>query len=406
MMRQHMRSNPEHASQPEFTRDTVRSMGGLWAFFKAWLRITWFDILTMCALGGAALGVSSLNWSMLTHCGLILDYFWQIYNAPVAATRNFPITFNGSGDVVYPQFAYPERGWIIDTWLSALLSALVPIVVILLAQIRVRSIWDMNNGIIGLIFSITLATLIQVVVKQLIGGFRPYFLAVCVPDPSRAVTNNATGLNAVGFGQIMFSIDVCTQPDSKKLKNAMTSFPSGHSTAAFAGYVFLFLYLNAKLKVWADYRPALWKIALTFAPLLGAMLIACSLTIDQAHNWYDIVVGSVIGTIVAFGSYRGCYAAVWDWRFNHLPLERHDQFVYSPEDASDYRRLVFSRSGGWGQPKEEALEKNDPSGRDSGGYATQQTTSSDRAERQSLPPQLPRTRYKHRRASLRGENSV
>lgn len=332
--------------------------------------------------------------------------FLQIYNAPIAATRNFPITFNGSGDIVYPQFAYPDRGWIIDTWLSALLSALIPIAVILLAQFRVRSIWDVNNGIIGVIFSIVLGTLIQVIVKQLIGGFRPYFLAVCMPDISRAALNNATGLNAVGFQQIMYSVDVCTQPDSNKLKNAMTSFPSGHSTAAFAGYVFLFLYLNAKLKVWADYRPALWKIALTFAPLLGALLIACSLTIDQAHNWYDIVAGSIIGTAVAFGSYRGCYAAVWDWRFNHLPLKRHDQFVYFPEDGTDYRYLVFTRSGGWGQGNDDLSEKHEPSGRSSDTYAAQQTAFQGVAERESLPPQPPRTRYKQHRDSLRGDDAV
>lgn len=47
-------------AQPEFTRDTIRSASGLWDFFMAWLRITWFDILVMSALGGASLGVSAL----------------------------------------------------------------------------------------------------------------------------------------------------------------------------------------------------------------------------------------------------------------------------------------------------------------------------------------------------------
>ncbi|GKT48718.1 PA-phosphatase related-family protein [Colletotrichum spaethianum] len=375
----------DHNPVPEFTRDTIRSVRASWEFFLAWLRLTWFDILVMSALGGAALG---------------------IYNAPLAAVRNFPITFNGSGDIVYPQFAYPDRGWIIDTWLSALLSAIIPIVVIILAQFRVRSIWDMNNGIIGLIFSISLGTLIQVVIKQLIGGFRPYFLAVCMPDISRAATNNVTGLNAVGFQQVMYSVDVCTQPDPIKLKNAMTSFPSGHSTAAFAAYVYLFLYLNAKLKVWADYRPALWKIAFTFAPLLGALLIACSLTIDQAHNWYDIVAGSAIGIAVAFGSYRGCYAAIWDWRFNHIPLQRRDQLDYFPEDGTEYRDLVFTRSGGWGQTSEETSEKRTPSGRSSSSYATQQTAYHGVAERESLPHQPTRTRYKQHRNSQREDRAV
>ncbi|KAL0937026.1 PAP2 superfamily protein [Colletotrichum truncatum] len=384
-MSQFMQRVQGDGAQPTFTRDTVRSVRSLWDFFLAWLRITWFDILTMGVLGGAALG---------------------IYQAPVAATRNFPITFNGSGDIVYPQFAYPYRGWIIETWVSGLLSALVPIVVMLLAQFRVRSFWDLNNAVIGVLFSLILGSLIQVVVKQLIGGFRPYFLEVCMPDISRAASSNTTGLNAVGFRQIMYSVDVCTQPDKDMLKNAMTSFPSGHSTAAFAGLVFLFLYLNAKLKVWADYRPALWKIALTFAPLFGALLIACSLTIDQAHNWYDIVVGSAIGTAVAFASYRGSYAAVWDWRFNHLPLEKRDQFDYFAEDGTDYRHLVFTRAAGWGQGRDEASEKRQFSGRSSGTYATQQTAFQGAPYSESMPPQPPRTRYKQHRETLQGDDAV
>lgn len=60
--------------------------------------------------------------------------------------------------------------------------------------------------------------------------------------------------------------------------------PSGHSTAAWAGFVFLALYLNAKLKFMADYRPAFWKMPLCFAPLLGAFLISGALTIDEFHK--------------------------------------------------------------------------------------------------------------------------
>ncbi|TDZ14009.1 PA-phosphatase related-family protein [Colletotrichum spinosum] len=375
-------------AQPVFTRNTLRSLRVAWEFFSEWIRIVWFDILTTVVLGGAALG---------------------IYFSPVSATRNFPVTFAGTGDIVYPQFAYPYRGWIVETWVAGLLSTLIPIAVILLAQFRVRSFWDVNNGVTGLMFSLTLASFIQVVVKQLIGGFRPYFLDVCMPDLSRASANNATGLNAVGFQQIMYTVDICTQPDRMKLKDAMTSFPSGHSTAAFAAYVFLFLYLNAKLKVWADYRPALWKIVLTFAPLFGALLIACSLTINQAHNWYDIIVGSAIGTAVAFASYRGSYAAVWDWRFNHVPLEKREQFVYLPEDGTGHRHLVFTRSGGWGKAKQEVSDKSALSGRSSDTYFAQRTSYHGAADRESQPLQSMGsmgTRYKHRRDSLHIDHMV
>lgn len=210
----------------------------------------------------------------------------------------------------------------------------------------------MNNGILGVLYSVVIATLFQVIMKTLIGGFRPYWLDVCKPDISRAATQNSTQLNGVGFQQIMYTVDVCTNPNKNALKIAMTSFPSGHSTAAFAGYMFLFLWMNAKLKVWANYRSSFYWLALLFAPLLGATLMVCALTIDQAHNWYDILAGSLIGTVSAFASYRCLYAAVWDWRFNHIPLMNNAPLDYTAAAAltPEYtERAVWVRKLGWGR---------------------------------------------------------
>lgn len=218
----------------------------------------------------------------------------------------------------------------------------------LVAQIRIKSAWDASNAILGTTGAVVLASLFQVIIKQLIGGFRPWFLDVCMPDISRAKTHNTTGLNGVGFQKVMYTIDVCTQPNKRLLKTAITSFPSGHTTAAFAGFGFLFLWLNAKLKVWADHKPAFWKLTLTILPVLGAVMIACSLTIDAAHNWYDIVAGAFIGCFVALASYRTSYAAIWDWRFNHIPLQQEEAFCYGFEGDRKFVSQTLAGSAGWG----------------------------------------------------------
>jgi membrane-associated phospholipid phosphatase len=106
---------------------------------------------------------------------------------------------------------------------------------------------------------------------------------------------------------------VCTG-DEKEINDSLESMPSGHTTAAFAGFVFLYLYLNAKLKVFANYHPAMWKLIAIYAPILGACLIGGALTIDEYHNWYDILAGAVIGTTMAFSAYRMTYASIWDHR--------------------------------------------------------------------------------------------
>ena len=67
-------------------------------------------------------------------------------------------------------------------------------------------------------------------------------------------------------------MQICTG-DINEIDDSLESMPSGHTTAAFAGFVFLYLYLNAKLKVFSNYHPAMWKLIAIYAPLLGACLI-------------------------------------------------------------------------------------------------------------------------------------
>ncbi|MCJ1444620.1 MAG: hypothetical protein MMC23_005122 [Stictis urceolatum] len=288
--------------------------------FGQWLKVTWLDILTMVILGVIGLGV---------------------YEAHPAPTRSFPINFV-DGEIVYPQFAYPLRKEIVPIWLAALLGALVPIFFFLVMQIRIRSFWDVNNAIIGLLYSLITAAVFQVFLKWLIGGLRPHFLAVCKP----VIPPGTVGK---GYQSIMFTDAICTG-DRNQIDDSLESFPSGHSTAAFAGFVFLYLYLNAKLKVWSNYHPAMWKLIAVYAPILGATLIAGALTIDEFHNWYDCLAGAIIGTIMAFSGYRMVYASVWDFRVNHIPLTRHTPFAYGAggPGAGGFANTVFTRKAGWG----------------------------------------------------------
>jgi diacylglycerol diphosphate phosphatase/phosphatidate phosphatase len=289
--------------------------------FGQWLKRTMLDLITMVIMGAVGLGV---------------------YFAKPAPSRSFTVTFQ-DGEIVFPQFGFPFRDEIIPIWLAAFLASIIPILVFLLMQIRIRSFWDVNNATIGLLYSLITAAVFQVFLKWLIGGLRPHFLAVCKPDVSLA---SHVGNNGAGFQQIYFTRDICTG-DEKEINDALESFPSGHTTAAFAGFVYLSLYLNAKLKVFANYHPAMWKLIAVYAPILGATLIGGALTVDEYHNWYDVVAGAIIGTIFAFSSYRMTYASIWDWRYNHIPLDRGSPFMYS-EGAGELVNAVFTRKAGFG----------------------------------------------------------
>ncbi|WWD20735.1 hypothetical protein CI109_105211 [Kwoniella shandongensis] len=296
-----------------------------------WIRLHAVDLITMAAMGAIGLGV---------------------YEADPAPTRSFPV-FNTDGSIAYPEFAYPLRKNIIPIYAAALIAFFVPFVFFVLFQIRHRSLDMLLGSTMGLLESLITGAVFQVFHKWLIGGLRPHFLDVCKPDVS-ALTPSGNG-----FRQIMYTRAICTG-DENDINDSLESWMSGHSTAAFAGFVYLFFYFNAQLKVMSDHRPAYWKMILTIAPILGASLIAASLTVDEYHNWYDCLGGAVTGTFCAIIAYRKTFAALWDFRFNHIILPRStslfhrkavdgnlptSRFSYTPQESMVQRPVA--KEGGW-----------------------------------------------------------
>lgn len=99
----------------------------------------------------------------------------------------------------------------------------------------------------------------------------------------------------------------------------------------------------------------MWKLVATYAPILGATLIAGALTIDEYHNWYDCLAGAIIGTVMAFSAFRMVYASIWDWRINHIPLNRAVPFA----GKSELEDAVFTRQAGWGMMNEGGYGSNE-----------------------------------------------
>lgn len=215
------------------------------------------------------------------------------------------------------------------------------------------SFWNVSNGCMGVIYSVMTGAAIQIIVKLAVPGMRPHFLTVCDPQ----LGPNTPGQ---GFRGLYFDTSVCRDHDDAKrrdeIANALQSFPSGHSVAAWAGLLYLSLYLNGHLKIFSNYHPSYWKLLLFVAPLVAATLIVGSLSLDMSHNWYDIVAGSLLGCTMAILSYRMCFASVWDFRWNHVPLLRGARsgeavehgFGYSLDEMRQWSGGCATRRAGWG----------------------------------------------------------
>jgi diacylglycerol diphosphate phosphatase/phosphatidate phosphatase len=146
-------------------------------------------------------------------------------------------------------------------------------------------------SLLGLLVSVFVNELFTDVLKNWIGRHRPDFIARCVPKPG------------VPLNTLVFAKDVCTTKDLSKLADGFRTTPSGHSSTAFSGLGYLSLWLAGQLL--ADHPlSGSWRKLVTMIPVIGAALVALSRTEDYRHHFIDVILGSLLGAIVAHWSYR------------------------------------------------------------------------------------------------------
>ncbi|KAH3968140.1 hypothetical protein HBH51_130950 [Parastagonospora nodorum] len=302
--------------------------------FLTFLRHNWYDIGTqlLCLL-----------------TSLLLYAFCQ----PILP-RYFPL-FRGVERTSWGmKHSQPYLSEYVSTITSAIISFAVPAAIMgAIALWGTRGFGDGNAALIGLGYALSTATLFQSFIKIFVGGLRPHFLTICNPR----IPPSLPGISTLRDGDLHFytASQVC-RGDANKVREAQMSFPSGHSCAAFAGFGFLALYLNAKFKVlsrgghFRDYyggkawersergggmeRVHHWKLVLFVAPWCIAILFALSKIRDAWHHPVDVVFGALVGTLFAHMAYKMAYRSVYDSRTNHIPLEG-DGGDFNKEEMKD-----------------------------------------------------------------------
>jgi len=136
-------------------------------------------------------------------------------------------------------------------------------------------------------------------VKIIVGALRPGFARACMPNttfPPLFYTPTAVLDNFM-----------CTSPDLSSLKEYRVSFPSGHSSFAFAASVFLALYFiwrsgSLRSKGPRGPPPHLYTHilqALIPFPIWCATLIGISRITDNKHFPVDVLGGACLGSLIA-----------------------------------------------------------------------------------------------------------
>ena len=221
-----------------------------------------------------------------------------------------------------------------------------------------RKLWELNTAWMGLGLALGSAFLITEGLKDLGGKPRPYLLDLCKPDLSAESIKKhrvgGLGPDALtGAIPIVVTWRICQTQNTGALHNAFASWPSGHSSFAWSGMVYLTLFLCAKFGAhipvllpsicprcistfdeephsplsgpkdsqreghYRDPRnqaaaPPIYLLLISMVPIGAASYIAVSRWFDYRHHGIDILTGSLIGAVCAYIAFR----------LYHLPIRR------------------------------------------------------------------------------------
>ncbi|KAL4905598.1 hypothetical protein BDW74DRAFT_177968 [Aspergillus multicolor] len=250
-----------------------------------------------------------------------------------------------------PAISYPLRSDTFSITMVGILAFAVPAATIMLLSLTIptstilatrassssqtpwkRRLWEWHTGWLGLSLSLAGAFFVVSGLKDIVGKPRPDFLARCDPDLANISAHLAGGggLHRTGAPILVYP-SICQNQDTAVVKDGFAAFPSGHSSFAWAGLLYLSLWLAAKFAIvppaWshgtftsqnshqapghagprASVRPAappLYLLFLTSTPVCLALCISATRYSDYMHAGWDITSASLIGIFFACLGFR------------------------------------------------------------------------------------------------------
>lgn len=164
----------------------------------------------------------------------------------------------------------------VPVWLAVVIAVIGPIIVIAIiclvfvpgatvprgtpkSLIWQRKLWELHAAWLGLALSVIAAWFITNGMKNLFGKPRPDLLSRCQPDLENlskyiigGISRDVLNVNETGFTLprgALVDAKICLNQDKAVLEDGFRSYPSGHSSSAAAGLIYLSLFIASKFAI-------------------------------------------------------------------------------------------------------------------------------------------------------------
>ena len=118
------------------------------------------------------------------------------------------------------------------------------------SQVLRLKFWELERGVAGLAMSIAITFFVVQGIKNLVGKPRPNLLARCDPDLDNIASHVVGGMGRdISVRWTLVTSSICRQQDQMVLNDGFRSFPSGHSSFAWAGLLYLTFFLCSKFAI-------------------------------------------------------------------------------------------------------------------------------------------------------------
>lgn len=172
--------------------------------------------------------------------------------------------------LILSRFPFTENETV-PPWLLVTCMGVIPVIVVLIISlifvpgntvpkgtpkslIWKRKLWELHVGWLGLALSLASAWFITNGMKNLFGKPRPDLLSRCNPDVDNYTQYIVGGLKVADGYQRLVSASICRgmtdRSDAQELlEDGFRSYPSGHSSSAAAGLIYLSLFIASKFAI-------------------------------------------------------------------------------------------------------------------------------------------------------------